>query len=338
MKAAIYDPYLDTLGGGERYVASFAKVLLDLGWKVEIEWRDPEIKNDIAKRFGIDLKDAEIVKDIKRGDGCDVCFWVSDGSIPVLHARRNFLHFQVPFHHIGGNNLLNKMKLIRVDKIICNSEFTKKFIDHEYGVESIVVYPPVDINKIKPKRKENIILGVARFSDLLQSKGQDVLIKVFKKMVEGGLTDWKLVLAGGTEIGAGDYIEKLEGMAKGYPIEIIKSPDFGTLRDLYGKSKIFWSAAGFGEDEEKYPEKVEHFGITVVEAMAAGTVPIAFSAGGHKEIIKDGVSGFLWHNTHELVEKTNKALASRTEFAKNAVRASESYSYDEFRKNISEIL
>lgn len=338
MKAAIYDPYLDTLGGGERYVASFAKVLLDLGWKVEIEWGDITIKEALSKRFGIDLKDAGIVKDIKRGDGCDLCFWVSDGSIPTLRARRNFLHFQVPFHHIGGNNLLNKMKLIRIDKIICNSVFTKKIIDHEYGVESIVVYPPVDTVKIKPKRKENIILSVARFSSLLQSKGQDVLIKAFRKLVDGGLTDWKLVLAGGIEIGVGDYIEKLENMAKGYPVEIIKSPDFITLRELYGKSKIFWSASGFGEDEEKNPEKVEHFGITVVEAMAAGAIPVVYNAGGHKEIVTDGADGYLWNSIGELVKKTEVSLVDRTTLSRSAIAASEKYNYANFKAHIEALL
>ena len=175
MRAAIYNPYLDTLGGGERYTVSFAKVLLKAGWKVDIEWNDPSVVTTMQDRFGIDLKGLEVVKDIKRGDGYDLCFWVSDGSIPTLRSRKNLLHFQVPFHNIGGNNLLNKMKLFRIEKIICNSEFTKKVIDKEYGIESVVVYPPVDIDHIKSKRKENLILFVGRFSQLKQNKNQDVL-------------------------------------------------------------------------------------------------------------------------------------------------------------------
>jgi len=81
------------------------------------------------------------------------------------------------------NNLINKMKFIRIEKVICNSFFTKKFVDIEYGINSIVIYPPVDVVKIKPKRKENIILSVGRFSQLTQAKRQDVLIRTFKRFL-----------------------------------------------------------------------------------------------------------------------------------------------------------
>ncbi len=342
MRAAIYNQYLDTLGGGERYTVSFAKVLAELGWSVDIEWKDAEIKENLEKRFGVDMKNINIIPDVKRGDGYDLCFWVSDGSIPALKARKNFLHFQVPFHHIGGNNLLNKMKLMRVEEIICNSYFTKKFIDREYGVESIVVYPPVPAGIIKPKRKENIILSVSRFSQLKQSKHQDVLIDVFKKLVDGGLTGWRLILTGGIEVGVGDFIEKLESTSNGYPIEIIKSPDFKTLKELYGKSKIFWSAAGFGEDEEETPEKMEHFGITVVEAMSGGAIPVVYNAGGHKEIIDDNVNGFLWDNTKILEEVTLKLIKAESAYfrdiLKKAKEKSKKYDLETFKEGILPLL
>lgn len=340
-KAAVINPYLDTLGGGERYTLTFAKVLLENGWNVDLEWKNSEIKKSLEDRFGIDLRGINIVSDTKKGDGYDLCFWVSDGSIPALRSRKNLLHFQVPFHHIGGNSLLNKMKLFRVDKLICNSEFTKKIIDQEYGVESVVIYPPIDTSHIKPKRKENIILNVARFSDLLQNKGQEILARSFKKLVDSGVGDWKLVLVGGNEVGVTDNIIKLEKLSKGYPIEIIKSPNFRFLKDLYGRAKIFWSASGFGEDEEKNPEKVEHFGITAVEAMSAGTIPILFFAGGFKEIVGDGVNGFLWERSSDLISKTRKIMGNtslRVSLARKAQEDSKKYSYEEFRRKIIELL
>lgn len=335
-KAAIVNPYLDTLGGGERYALAFADVLSRNGYGVDIQWKNGRIKKLLEGRFGKKLNEnINFVSDVKRGDGYDVCFWVSDGSIPTLRARKNILHFQVPFHRVGGNSLLNKMKFFRIDKIVCNSNFTKEVIDREYGVESIVVYPPVDVDKIKPKRKENIILSVGRFSSLMQCKHQDELIKIFKKM---GLADWKLVLAGGIEVGADEFVEKLEKMIQGSPIEIIKSPDFGKLKELYGRAKIFWSASGFGEDEDKNPEKVEHFGITVVEAMAAGCIPLVFNAGGHKEIIQNSVDGFLWQTISELVKKTKMAIKNRIALAKKAVESSKRFGYERFDKEVLALL
>lgn len=341
MRAAIYNPYLDTLGGGERYTVSFARVLVEAGWDVDLEWNDTSIKEKLQKRFGINLGGINIVRDIKRGDGYDLCFWVSDGSIPTLKSRKNFLHFQIPFHGVGGNNLLNKMKLIRIRKIICNSQFTKKVIDKEYGVDSMVIYPPIDVSHIKSKRKENLILFVGRFSQLKQNKNQDVLVKTFKKMCDKSLKDWKLVLAGGVEVGVTDYLKNLEKLSEGYPVEIIKSPDFSVLKDLYGKAKIFWSASGYGEDEEKNPEKVEHFGITVVEAMATGAIPLVFDAGGHKEIIKDGVNGFVWDNNAQLINKTEKIINDRilyTLLRKNAIDRSKEFGYEKFKNEIIKLL
>jgi glycosyltransferase involved in cell wall biosynthesis len=339
-KAAIVNPYLDTLGGGERYTLSFAKALSSKGWDVDVEWGDVGIKKLLEQRFGMDLKEINILKDVKRGDQYDLCFWVSDGSIPTLRARNNILHFQVPFHDVGGKNLLNKMKLFRVNKIICNSEFTKKIIDNEYGVESSVIYPPVPTSDIKTKRKENLILYVGRFSQLKQNKRQDVLVKAFKKLVDGGLTDWKLVLAGGIEMGVGEFLNQLKKMSEGYPIEILESPDFKTLKDLYGKARIFWSASGYGEDEEKFPEKVEHFGITVVEAMAAGVVPVIFNAGGHKEIIKNGENGFLWDKVSELLSKTREIISGKGVYntlASEGKKSSQNFSYERFEKEVLDL-
>lgn len=337
MKAAIYNPYLDTLGGGERYTLSFAKVLSDYGYEVYLQWSDPGIKQKLEKRFGMNLKKINIIPDIKKGDGYDICFWVSDGSIPLIHARRNILHFQVPFNNVKGRSLINKMKLIRINKIVCNSKFTKEVIDKEFGVNSLVIYPPVDTNSFRSKRKENIILYVGRFSKILQSKGQEVLISAFRKMCDSGLKDWKLILAGGVEVGVGDYMERLNELSQGLPVEIIESPSFLKLKDLYGRAKIFWSAAGYGQDEMKNPEKMEHFGITAVEAMSGGAVPIIYNGGGHKEIVEEAVSGYLWGTVDELIDKTYKLMTNNKQlhiFENNVHKMVEQFSINEFKNKI----
>lgn len=341
MKAAIYNPYLDTLGGGERYTLSFADVLSSKGYQVDIEWKSKEIISLLEKRFNLKLTNFNIVDSIDRGDGYDVCFWVSDGSIPTLKARKNILHFQVPFHGVNGKSLINKMKLFRISSVICNSNFTKKVIDKEYGLDSQVVYPPVDVINFRPKRKENIILSVGRFSRLMQSKHQDLLIEVFKKFYDLGHNDWRLILAGGAEVGNGGYTDELLEASADYPIKIVKNPDFKTLKELYGKARIYWNASGFGENEERSPEKVEHFGISVVEAMASGCVVFAYRAGGHKEIIKEGNNGYLWTSDTELIRLTEEVIKNKSALREVATKATHSalgYGYKTFRKMVGEIL
>ena len=341
MRAAIYNPYLDTLGGGERYTMGVASALVAKNYRVDVEWKDASIKEKLEKRFGIDLSKINFIEGVERGDGYDVCFWLSDGSIPILRARKNFLHFQVPFHNTNGKTLLNRMKFFRIREVICNSYFTKKFIDKEYGVDSIVIYPPVDVEKIKPKRKENLIVSIGRFSQLKQAKRQDILIKAFKRFCDSGFSEWKLILAGGVEVGVSDFVKKLRKSSMGYPIKIIESPSFNELKDLYGKARLFWSASGFGVNEKKEPEKLEHFGISVVEAMAAGAVPIVFSAGGHKEIIANGENGFLWTDMRNLLRKTKKVIQGKGIFSKVSKKAKESsriYEYERFEKEFQDLL
>lgn len=81
------------------------------------------------------------------------------------------------------------------------------------------------------------------------------------------------------------------------------------LKTLYAKAKIFWHAAGLGEDEHRAPELAEHFGITTVEAMAGGCVPVVIRKGGQPEIVEHGVSGFLWDTIEELHTYTQRLMS-----------------------------
>jgi glycosyltransferase involved in cell wall biosynthesis len=340
MRAAIVNPYLDTLGGGERYTLTFAKVLQDRGWKVDIQWDNTDILSKISTRFGIGSK-FTIVPNVDRGDGYDLCFWVSDGSIPLLKSKKNVLHFQVPFTNVNGTSLLNKMKLFRIDSIVVNSNFTKNFIDKEYGVNSIVVYPPVPVDQIRPLKKTKTIVYVGRFSQLEQSKNQDVLARVFKKMCDNGLSDWNLVLAGGVDVGGDEYCTMIEKSSDGYPIQILRNPDFTTLKRVYGYATFFWSASGYGIDDTKTPRKVEHFGISVVEAMSAGCVPIVFSAGGHKETVTHLLNGVLWNKESELSSLTNKIIRDKSllnSLKSAAIKDANKYSLAAFSNQITSTL
>ena len=339
MRAAIVNPYWDTLGGGERYAAGVVEVFLKAGYGVDLEWKDSKIIEKLEERFGRKLGDVRVVGDTKRGDGYEVCFWVSDGSVPLMRSRTNLLHFQVPFKGVKGRTIINRMKFMRIKRVICNSEFTKAVVDREYGVKSVVVYPPVDVERFRPKRKkENIVLSVGRFSQLKQAKRQDVLIEVFKKME---LTGWKLVLAGGGEVGSGDYVGRLREMSSGFNVEIMESPGFGVVKDLYGRAKIFWSASGYGVDEVKEPEKAEHFGIAIVEAMAAGAVPVVYGAGGHREIVTQDGGGFLWKRKGQLARYTSKLADDKAllmKMAKQARETSGKFGYESFEKRLLKLL
>ncbi len=341
MRAAIYNPYLDTLGGGERYTMMVAYALRLHGWDVEVAWKHPKILEWLELRLGLDLSGIEIVKDISRGAGYNLLFWLSDGSIPLMLAKKNILHFQTPFHNLRGRALFNRIKLAKINTVVCNSRFTKGFIDKEYSVKSEVIYPPVPTNEIKPLKKQDIILFVGRFSKLQQSKRQDILVDVFKRLYDKELRGWKLVLIGGSDVGRSDYVEYLKEESRGYPIEILENLPFSEVKNFYGRAKIFWSASGFGVNVLQEPQKVEHFGISVVEAMAGGCVPIIVNQGGHKEIVDNKKNGFLWDSFDDLERITLDLVSnerSREKIAQKAQEKAKVFSQERFEKEILKII
>ena len=356
MKVGIYTPYSKTIGGGERYIATVAETLSLSGHEVDYFWDQPGIREELTFRFSLDLSKVRFVRNIFQNRSglldrwrvtgrYDAFFFVSDGSLPFLFAKKNFIHFQVPFTGSGGRLWLNRLKLSRVNQVFCNSRFTKSHIDREYHVNSIVIYPPVDVASIKPTKKKKIILSVGRLGESLNNKKQEVLVSGFKQLLKadssGLLKGWRLVIVGGIRKGDEHYLEKLKKQADGYPIEFLVNQPFEKLKGLFGKSRIFWHAAGFGESEVKNPKRMEHFGMVVVEAMAAGCVPVVVGKGGIKEIVNHNRNGLLWQKEDQLVKMTLRLISSRDVEKKLAIKAlkdSQKFSKEVFNEKIARLI
>ncbi|MDB6070143.1 MAG: glycosyl transferase group 1, partial [Verrucomicrobiales bacterium] len=97
-------------------------------------------------------------------------------------------------------------------------------------------------------------------------------------------------------------------LAKAGPVSLEPNLPFPELRKAYQSATFFWHAAGYGHDEKKNPADAEHFGMTTVEAMAAGCIPLVINKGGQPEIVEHGVSGFVWDRPDQLLDFT-RALA-----------------------------
>ncbi len=300
-----------------------ASVSQSIGYETYFAWSSAEHILNLAKQMNIKLKSPKIHSEIYHyyfqnnplrmylaTKKYDLIFYLSDGSIPLLGGKKNIIHMQVPFHGVGGRSLENKFKLKTIDQIIVNSQFTKKIIDQEYGVGSLVVYPPVSLIKSPISiTKQPLILSVGRFEPSLNIKKQDILIQAFKQL-SPKIPNWSLVLAGGAKEGAMRWVQQLKEMATGFPIEIKPNLTYTELQKLYQQATIYWHAAGYGVDEQKNPELVEHFGITTVEAISAGCLPLVVPKGGQPEIITD--STFHWQTLDELIQKT-KSMIEQTD-------------------------
>ena len=339
-RAAIYDPYLDTLGGGERYSAAVAQFLESRGYQVDFWW-PTDFTRKIKDRFGVKLHSARFIPFPGNYQlstmNYELIFWVSDGSIPVSFAKKTIIHMQIPAHWQGCGTLANRFK-IRFYTVVCNSLFTKSVIDRVYGIDSHVVYPPVAVKLFKPLPKQNMIVGIGRLAHGLHSKRQDILIKAFSQLLPL-LPDWRLVLAGGAK--DRDLFKNYRGLVQKLPIKIISNPSLEKIRELLGSAKIFWSATGFGVSSAAHPERMEHFGITTVEAMAAGTVPLVTNSGGHLETVVPGQSGYLWNSINQLVKDTvslSKDEQRLQRIAKQAQERSRLFSAQVFNSQFSKLI
>lgn len=355
MKIGIFDPYLDTLGGGEKYMLQAASCL-SKNHEVFLFW-DGDIFKSASKRFNIDLSIVKQVKNIfskkvnfpKRlieSNKYDAILYLSNGSLPIV-ACKLYVHFQFPVEWVNVNSLITKQKIQRVREVICNSEFTKSFIDKKFNKKSIVLYPPSyllnEFPRVNYKYKKNQILNVGRLQESNSGqlfKKQDLLIKNFKNIYDSGFSDWQLILIVSYKKEDENMVGRIKKLIGNYPIKIIENCSKVELENVYLQSKIYWHASGFGEDLEKHPEFAEHFGISTVEAMINGVIPIVINAGGQKEIVKNQKNGYLWNTERELLEKTQKLIKDKDLMIKlstSAIIDAKKFSTNRFCKDVNKI-
>lgn len=353
MKIGIYDPYLDDLGGGEKYMMTIAEVL-SKKHDVSVFWDDKKDLDGLLQRFSLDLDKVKLVKNIfsprvgllerlQVTSAYDVIIVLSDGSIPFLFSKKIFLHLQQPLEHIAVTSWKNKLKLSRVTGIFYNSQFTKSFNDKMLSnVRSTIIYPPVQLHT-KETKKENMILHVGRFrvknvGGVEDFKKQNVMVRAFKEMVDRDMHHgWKFVIAASIKEGDQEKFSILRKEAEGYPIEFLINKSNDELWDSYNKAKIYWHASGYGENLEVHPEYAEHFGISTVEAMGAGAVPVVINSGGQKEIVTEGEDGLLWNSLDELMIKTEQVIKDEKllkSLSEKAQKRAEDFSKEKFQEVI----
>ncbi|WP_336788241.1 glycosyltransferase [Paenibacillus sp. MMO-177] len=158
-----------------------------------------------------------------------------------------------------------------VDRLVANSSIVKDRISKFYGLESTVIFPPVEIERfsIGTGKQEDYFLIVSR---LVSYKKIDIAVEACSRL---GL---KLVV-----IGDGDDRQRLEAMA-------------GPTVQFLGRRS--------DEEVVHYMQKcrallfpgLEDFGITPLEANACGRPVIAFQAGGALDTIKPGLNGMFFNN------------------------------------------
>jgi glycosyltransferase involved in cell wall biosynthesis len=204
------------------------------------------------------------------------------------------------------------------DRILANSAFTRRWIRRWWDRDSGVLYPPVTLrNPVAPADKRPVVLSVGRFfaAERGHSKKQVEMVEAWRRLLDRPAAravveaeGWRLQLVGGCDAADRPYLDAVRRAAEGLPVDVHANAPGDELDRLYRDAALYWHAAGLGEDEEAHPERLEHFGITPLEAMSAGAVPLAFGAAGPLEASTDEVEGVHFRTVDELVVATERLL------------------------------
>jgi glycosyltransferase involved in cell wall biosynthesis len=238
--------------------------------------------------------------------------------------------------------LPNKNFLDTYQTLVANSTFTQGWIRRWWGREATVLHPPVTLHD--PGEKAKVILGVGRFfaPKAGHSKKQLEMVEAFRLLVDSGQAEgWSLHLVGGCSEADQPYLDQVRAAAEGLPVELHVDAPGAELADLYGRASIFWHAAGLGEDVEDDPNRQEHFGISIVEAMSAGAVPVVLGQAGPAEIVEAGRSGRHFTDLNDLVAQTVALIADPDELARLSAGAVERAAYfgmDAFAERLEAIV
>lgn len=229
----------------------------------------------------------------------------------VPRARRAILYCHFPLATAEAAHAVGDY-----DVLLANSRFTATWMRKRWGVRAPrVLSPPVDVRQPSGP-KEPVVLSVARFvtgaDGRTLCKGQTGMIRAWHDLCRAHsdlARRWRLVLAGATNLPEG-ALRALRGLARSGPgrITLLPDPTRSTLRRCYARAALFWHPHGMGEWN---PERQEHFGICVVEALHAGAVPIVADAGGPREIVEHGRDGYRVRTRAQMLATTVRLMRDR---------------------------
>jgi glycosyltransferase involved in cell wall biosynthesis len=225
--------------------------------------------------------------------------------------------------------------------IAANSQFTQHWIERYWQTGSVLLYPPVTMQPAADK--EPAILNVGRFfpADGGHSKKQLELVKAFRDLCDRGVRGWTLHVVGGCAADGEAYLARVRELACGYPVEIHANVSGEELQRLYGAASIYWHASGLGENPGRRPDRLEHFGITTVEAMSAGAVPVVIGLAGQLETVRHGVDGFHFRTPEGLTALTRMLVDDphlRAQMSRSAAQRARQFAVASFDERLHRLV
>ena len=256
-----------------------------------------------------------------------------------LYTCRHVVHRLYSLPYLLWARRHPQFSLGSYDLLLTTSRYVVAHVERMWGRKAELLRPSAD-GRPTPGARRRAILCVGRvFRGAGHDKRLDVLLEAFIQCWKRSGGSCELHVAG--FVNDPVYARELEASAKDYPVHFHFNVGREEILRLYGESMVYWHGAGYGQDLERSPEKAEHFGITTVEAMAAGCVPVVFNGGGQPEIVTHGTNGFTWSSPDELVSRTLELMTDEQVWRRMSGAAQVSsgeYSIDAFSRDLHAIV
>jgi glycosyltransferase involved in cell wall biosynthesis len=321
---ALHLPHLHAYGGGERYLFVLGEVARERGHETVLiapERPDPGGLELLGVRWEGEVVLAEADDTVTRSSAAVELLVASTVDVPPRSAAARSAAM-VQFPHAARDRAAWRARaslaralrrgrlrenLASYDVFLAYSRFAADHVARRLGVPAQVLPPASEVPEPEPRADRTpAALAVGRFAPGDHDKRHDVLVAAAGHV---HTRPFVLGLVGGATPDDAGRVEALRRLATDKPVEVLPNLPRADLRARYDGDALFWHAAGHGVDVRRHPERVEHFGLVIVEAWARGAVPLVFPAGGPAELVRDGEDGLWWREPEELAALSDELLA-----------------------------
>jgi len=209
--------------------------------------------------------------------------------------------------------------------IVANSKFTAEAVKVEFGVDSHILYPPVSSDMLNHNetdlngQRDNTVTTIARISEDKNLKIIPYIAKLTGKEMSftiAGLLNSKEVL--------NSLLRLIKELKVSEKVKILTNVKRDRLREILLNSKVYL-----------HPTVNEHFGISIVEAMSSGCLPLVHDSGGPREFVTQDLR---YKSIEEAAEKVEEAVHgwSPTK-ARRISKIAERFSENNFSKRFIDV-
>lgn len=355
----IYEPYELVPGGGERKIFEVAAYFAKAQGHQRVALAGPFPYSEtritqLAEVFGHDEPIAHPFKlDAIDTSRVEVSVVLGNQIVPPIPAfgRISIYICQFPFGTSREYIEERSMWLGEYDEIWVNSRFTRGYVN---GLIRLLGIPAPPIRIINPPAtlvtpvelttwpERSSLLAVGRFFKGDHDKRQDVVLKVAAGLAKRIGREVDVAIAGSLHAttASRERFEDLRDLAsrlEGVRCTFYPNAGQRRLAQLYARSSVLVHATGYEVDSDSFPERLEHFGITPVEAASAGCIPVAVGAGGPAEVLEALKCPTTFRTIEEctdIVEGLWGDPAGSADLSERLVRDSQQFSPEIFHANV----